>query len=95
MKISWRDQIISNFTGRLNARARDMDDLKLQEKVLEQMTLSTMDYESRAHFLKFMRNNILEIRDELYGEFRDHITDTDFDLYFRAAISMYETGNYN
>ena len=34
------------------------------------------------------------IREELYEEFKDHITDTDFDLYFRSAISKYESGMY-
>ena len=37
---------------------------------------------------------MLSIRDELYSEFKLYITDTDFDLYFRSAISSYETGSY-
>ena len=37
---------------------------------------------------------MLSIREELYTEFKPHITDSDFDLYFRAAISSYETGGY-
>jgi len=94
IKISWREQIIGNFTGRLNAKIRNMDDLTLQEKVLEEMTLETTNYASRKRFLKFLRNNLLEIREELYDEFKTHISDTDFDLYFRTAVSMYETGNY-
>ena len=58
------------------------------------MTLETTNYASRKRFLKFLRNNLLEIREELYDEFKTHISDTDFDLYFRTAVSMYETGNY-
>jgi hypothetical protein len=94
IKISWREQIIGNFTGRLNAKIRNMDDLILQEKVLEEMMLETTNYSGRKRFLKFLRNNLLEIREELYDEFKTHISDTDFDLYFRTAVSMYETGNY-
>ena len=37
---------------------------------------------------------MLSIRQELYEEFKEYITDTDFDLYFRAAIATYETGGY-
>jgi hypothetical protein len=122
LTISWRDQIVANFTGRLNARARDLtDENKLQENcklynypteeekdcktllenlqdfqgnVLEEMSLNCNDFSQRRTFLKFFRKNMLGIRQELYDEFKVHITDTDFDLYFRAAISTYETGGY-
>lgn len=91
MRISWADQVVGNLSGRLNARIRDLDNLTLQEKVLNQMTLDTSRYSERKHFLKFFRNNILSIREEMYEEFKTLISDTDFDLYFRTAISAYET----
>lgn len=94
IKISWREQITSNFTGRLNSRIRDMDNICVQEKILQEMTIDSNDYNLRKRFLKFLRTNILSIREELYEEFKHHISDTDFDLYFRAAISKYETGEY-
>lgn len=92
VRISWRDQITANFSGRLNARIRDMDDLNLQEKVMEQMTVESPNYEDRKHFLKFLRKSIPVIRQELHTEFKEHISETDFDLYFRSALSLYETG---
>lgn len=115
LKISWRDQIIANFTGRLNAKVRDIvDPLKIemncklygikeicieklysfQEKIVEEMTVTCDDYQNRLNFLKFFRKNMLSIRTELYSEFKSYITDSDFDLYFRSAISSYETGGY-
>lgn len=95
IKISWRDQIVGNLAGRLNARIRNMDDLSLQEAVLAEMTLSTNNFEMRRHFLQFFGENILSIRDEMYQEFKPHLTDADFDLYFRSAISNYESGSFN
>lgn len=95
MRISWRDQIIANLSGRLNALIRDLDDTKKQETILYQMTLETEDPTARKEFLKFLRKNISNLRTELYEEFRNHITDTDFDLYFRSAVSNYETGSFN
>ena len=95
LQISWRDQIIANFSGRLNKEIRDLDDLTLQDKILAQMTLKSDDYEKRKHFLKFLRNNLLKIRFELYSEFKNHICDTDFDLYFRSAVSQYEIASYS
>lgn len=123
LRISWRDQIIANFTGRLNAKARDIsseekrvENAKLykikikeekntiisieeqldifQENVLEEMTIDSGNFSSRPNFLKFFRKNMLGIRQELAEEFKNHIPDNDFDLYFRAAISTYETGGY-
>ena len=94
MRISWRDQIIANVSGRLNARARNMDNLHIRDRVLEQMTLENSDYHARRHFLRFLRSSMSELREELYGEFKEHISDTDFDLYFRNAIQFYESGSY-
>jgi len=94
MRISWRDQITGNLTGRINKRIQDMDDLSLQEKVMNEMTLETTEYEKRKHFLKFLRQEVFVLREELYHEFKEYITDTDFDLYFRGAMSMYETGQF-
>ena len=94
MRISWRDQITSNLSGRINKRIQNMDNLTLQEKVMNEMTLETTEYEKRKHFLKFLRQEVFVLREELYHEFKQYITDTDFDLYFRAAMSMYETGQF-
>ena len=110
LRISWRDQIISNFTGRINAQLRnitssshniDFYGLKnisledFQELVLNEMTLDSNDYSSRTNFLLFFRKNMSNIRQELLKEFSKHISDSDFDIYFRSAISNYETGTYN
>lgn len=93
MRISWENQIVANLTGRLNARIRDMDNLTLQEKVIEEMTIPSTNYELRKNFLKFFRKNMLSIREEMYQEFKDHMSDPEYDLYFRKAISIYEIGN--
>lgn len=92
-KISWEDQIVANFTGRLNSKIRDMDNLTLQEKILTEMAISSDNYEKRKNFLKFFRKTMCSIREEMYDEFKTYISDTDFDLYFRKAISIYETGS--
>lgn len=94
MTISWREQLISNLTGRLNARARNISDKDEQALVLSEMTLDTSEYAKRKNFLKFLRKNLLSIREELYSEFKEYIDDADFDLYFRFAVSKYETGSF-
>ena len=94
LRISWREQIIGNFSGRLNARARKIKRQDIKEKVLEEMILETDKYEERKHFLRFLRKHLLSIREEMYEEFKDYIDDATYDLYFRFAVSHYETGSF-
>ena len=130
MRISWTQQVVANFSGRLNAIIReipnstDIEVLKkrlkiyagidiesvlvpiaatvdqlsdhlsdFQAKVLEEMTLATYNHSARCHFMAVYQHHLSEIRDELYQEFAEHITDTDFDLAFREALTCYETGS--
>lgn len=88
--ISYEDQIVSNLTGRLNARIRKIQDIDYQGEVLVEMSLPAEYNDSRRNFLKFFRENISEIRQEMYEEFKDYMSDTDYDLYFRKALMHYE-----
>ncbi len=156
IRISFEDQIISNFIGRLNAKARTITspnsifrfdkvedvvelwilndvkneirshiEMKLnpegltekkptirdivkeflsenrEEKIEEcveyfaesvfneMMIKSSKSYERRSFGL-FFRTYMPEIRQELADEFKEFISETDFDLFFRKAIMMYE-----
>ena len=92
LRISWEDQIKGNFAGRINARIRAINDEEEREYILTEMILAPSDYENRKHFLKFLRENFLAIREELYNEFREHIDDASFDLGIRRALLHYECG---
>lgn len=148
LKISWEDQIISNFAGRLNAAARNIPNNKLfthdkindlvelylkceenqkvyQElysksnnihtvvqtfletdkeikieasinsflnNILIELSLSDKNYSHKPHFSLFFRSLVAQIREELYQEFKEHLSDSDFDLYMRKALIIYETG---
>ena len=140
IRISWKDQIVSNFSGRLNARIKNItnpenhisndelgeiyfllfyeyNDKKInikektvsefcsdkcieniqeeireeyQNRILCEMLIPPSNYNNRRHFLKFFRSNLSSIRQEMYLEFSGLISDTDYDLWFRSAISSYE-----
>jgi hypothetical protein len=158
IRISFEDQIISNFAGRLNAAARNiasnnsifrndknvlynvvelwlldeernellssielkMNPKKLVEKkpkirdivisflsknkkkkieecvqyfaesVFNEMTVKSSNHTNRRCFALFFRTYISKIREELADEFKEFVTETDFDLFFRKAIMMYE-----
>ena len=44
----------------------------------------------RPNFLKFFRDNVPIIREEMYEEFKEDMEESEFDLYFRRAIAKYE-----
>ena len=120
--ISYEDQIISNFCGRLNAYAQKItktdscfynekyndiltlykikkEDNKDKETVIEEfsdnvineMTIPSSNYTKRQSFLLFFRTHMSQIREELYNEFvPEFINNSDFDLYFRKALSVYD-----
>ena len=156
MRISFEDQIIANFIGRLNAKARliqsedspfrkerlyDMIELllhkednkelkesieiklnpsgdeksrpnmltivkhflstdmetkvescisKFSELVINEMTAKSSNYSTRQNFFLFFRTYVGGIREEMYEEFKEFLSDSDFDLYMRKALMSYE-----
>jgi len=87
LQISFEDQIISVLESRLNSKI--MEDEK-SDIILDEMTLPVRFYDKRGTFLHFFRTHISKIREDMYQEFKDHISDQDYDLYFRKAIMHYE-----
>lgn len=90
IRISFEDQIIANLEARLNTRIRQLEDVDLMSQVLDEMTIPVIEFDKRSHFLRFFRENISKIREEMYSEFCTHMDDTDYDFYFRKAIIHYE-----
>jgi hypothetical protein len=60
------------------------------ENVINEMTLSSSKFANRQHFLLFFKTCMPKIYKEMFEEFKDYITDSEFDLSFRRAISIYE-----
>ena len=89
LQISFEDQIVSVLETRLNEKIMNEPE-DVSEKILDEMTLPVRFYDKRGSFLKFFRTHISKIREDMYMEFRDYITDQDYDLFFRKAIMHYE-----
>ena len=91
--ISFEEQIIANLEGRLNAKIREIDDEDYQSNIMNEMIIDPSHFHSRSNFLKFFRSVISKIREEMYSEFKDYMSDTDYDMYFRKALIHYEGYN--
>lgn len=90
VQIGFDDQIITILETRLNNKIMAMTDENEIDLILDEMILPVRFYDKRGNFLKFFRTHISKIREEIYLEFKNYITDQDFDLFFRKAISHYE-----
>lgn len=64
------------------------------ENVLNEMMLDSYKYANRQNFSLFFRTYISDIREELFEEFKEVLTPTEFDLCIRKAISSYEGISY-
>lgn len=111
--ISFEDQIVSNFSARLNSYAQKIcdedsifqttsfEDVKklhnsenpvedFYDAVLNEMMISSSDYKNRPSFLLFFRTYMSNIREEMFKEFIEYVSESEFDLYFRKALSYYD-----
>jgi hypothetical protein len=90
LRITWEDQIGANLEGRLNARVRKIDNEDFKQNVLMELSIDSSEPWKRKNFLKFFRENISQIREEMWEEFRVHIDDPSYDMYFLKAVIKYD-----
>ena len=93
-KIRTMDKLIEKYLSNDKDIKKNKILEDFEEQVLNEMMLETNKFNDRRHFLIFFRVYMLRIREELYEEFKEYITDTEFDLCIRKAISSYEGVNF-
>lgn len=71
---------------------KKIDEIKDEfcENVLNEMTIESSNVVKRQCFLLFFRTYMSSIREELYNEFMEYVSDSEFDLAFRKALSNYD-----
>lgn len=62
------------------------------EAVLNELSVSSAKYSKRQNFSLFFRTYLSSIREELYVEFTEFVSSSDFDFAFRKAIMHYDSG---
>jgi predicted house-cleaning noncanonical NTP pyrophosphatase (MazG superfamily) len=90
LKISYREAILTKVMHLLNKQILAIDDPEHQEELLHEMILPSSDYTRRKKFLGFFRTHIPSLKEELYEEYKEFVSDTDFDLYLKQALIVYE-----
>jgi hypothetical protein len=90
LTISYKEAILSKVMHHMNTKIMEIADKELQEVLLYEMILPPSQYTSRKNFLEFFRKNIATIKEELYQEYQEFVSDTDFDLYLKQALIVYE-----
>lgn len=76
--------------NRLNALMLDIDNDDQRNEVLYEITLPSSFPHLRRNFLAFFRQVFPSLKEEMYEQFKDEMTDTDFDLYLRRIVINYE-----
>ena len=91
INISIEDSIKGKVSGRLNKLIREIEDKDKRNDVMFEMTL-TSDSEilNRSNFLDFFRDNIGDIKEEIWEEVKEYVRYDEYELYFRGAVSSYE-----
>lgn len=99
IEISFQEQIVANIFGRFSAKIRDIDDVFMENNKIKgdagdfrdniASELMCESYRDCGNVLKFFRCVVSKIREEMYTEFRDYVTDSEFDTYFKNGIVKY------
>lgn len=86
LKIEWIDQVKSNMAARMQKRISLIEDLDLQEKVVLGM-MKDAEPEERDAFLKFVTEEIVFVKEELFKEFvgDKYITSEQFEKFFEEG----------
>lgn len=89
--ISFRDQIIANFKGRMLKRLKEMKDEEYKGLVLSGMI--SVDGNERVNFARFIMDTYPKVREELYSEFvgENHVEEQEFDEYFTDALRAFQS----
>lgn len=83
-------EVITEFLGDNRFQKIDQCVEDFSEAVLNEMTITSSNYAARQNFSLFFRSYVSIVREELYLEFKNLISDSEFDMFFRQAIMQYD-----
>jgi len=90
VRIPPEESMKSVIFHKLNEKMFAIEDEDERSEVLYEITLPSTCIHLRRNFLKFFRNVFPTLKDEMYEQFKDDMSDTDFDLYLKRIVINYE-----
>lgn len=90
VKMLPEEHLKSILFHRLNKKISEIPDEDFRSNVLYELTLPSSYVHLRMNFLQFFREVFSTLREDLREEFKDEMSETDFDLYLRRLIVNYE-----
>jgi hypothetical protein len=83
--IGWDEQILSIFYAKINlAISTSLNRDIILENLIE------ADEEDKAEFQTLLRTSLPDIIESIREEFKEHIPESDIDIYIRRALSVFE-----
>jgi hypothetical protein len=89
LQIDYGDEILANFTAKVNKRILNMDDEKQRDRILEEITHK--DKYNRPYFQQLICKELPYIKEELRTEYSKYMDDSTFDIYMFRAITKYDS----
>jgi len=91
IRIGWDDEIVGKLSGRMNKLVMKIEDEEMRTDILYEMTMNKDNQLlDRGNFLKFFRENIGDLKRDIWEEVKGDISDVDYEIYFRKAMCVYE-----
>jgi hypothetical protein len=87
--IKTRDFLIDEYLKENTGEKIKLAVESFSDNVLVEMVNSD-NYENRPHFIQFFCDTMPIVRAEMYPEFKEYVSDYEFDLATRSAVSTYE-----
>lgn len=84
--IGWDEQILSIFYGKVNLAITS----SLNKDLILENLIETENENDKQEFQKLLRTILPNIIESIKIEFKDHISESDIDLYIRRALSVFE-----
>jgi len=91
VKISIQDEIEGCLFHKFNKCIKEIKDDDIRNKVLEEMTITELDYNKRLNFLKYFRESLPKIKEELWNDYKSIINYEQFDGFLFNCIIKYTT----
>jgi hypothetical protein len=92
IKMDVKTEMSAVMMTKINKKIQEIEDEEYQSNIMEELIWSN-NYEGRVNLNRFLRENVMKFRDELYKEYvtdQKMIDNETFEIYFRTILEKLE-----